>query len=445
MDETAATAEPDETAATAEPDETAEVPRSVCVVGLGHVGLSTAAMLADSGLAVHGFDVDEARLAAVRSGHAPADMGELEALVAKAVGAGRLTAGRAPAAADAFIIAVPTPTMHGNRPDLGYVRSAVDQIARVLDKGNLVVLESTTPVSTTEQVCDWLAAARPDLSMPHSIGEASDIRVAYCPERANPGRMLEELVHNDRIIGGVTPACAAEAAALYRSFAGGTCHLTTARTAELTKLTENAFRDVNIAFANEMSMVCQALGVDPWEMIGLANQHPRVDILQPGPGVGGHCIPIDPWFIADSEQRLTPLIRAARHVNDAKQSWVASEIISRCEGIESPVVACLGLSYKADVADLRGSPAVAVVRQLQKSLPGRFLVVEPHLSTLPAELAEHPKTELTNAATAIGAADMVALLTDHTEFRSVNRQQLTRKLLVDPRGFWARTTQASQT
>lgn len=406
------------------------------MVGLGHIGLATAAILADSGLRVHGFDIDPKRVAAVSEGRSPIQMPELEALVARAVRSGLLTADGAPAAADAFVVAVPTPLANGNVPDLSHVRSAVGQVALVLAKDNLVVIESTSPVGTTEQVCEWLGAARPDLSLPHRDGADSDIRVAYCPERANPGRLLEELIHNDRVIGGITPACAAEAAALYRIFVKGQCHLSTSRLAEMTKLAENAYRDVNIAFANEMSLACHALEVDPWEVIRLANRHPRVDILRPGPGVGGHCIPIDPWFITDSDERLTPLIRAARHVNDAKTGWVAKQIMSAAARIRSPLIAFLGLTYKADVWDLRGSPAVAVVRQIQDSLDGRLVCVDPHVSALPEKLAQHPQTQLSDLDSAVDAADIVVLLTDHRQFRSITRDQLEGKLLIDPRGFF---------
>jgi len=411
--------------------------QSVCLAGLGHIGLPTAAVLAEAGLQVYGFDIDERRVAAVNEGRSSVDLPELGTLVASVVRAGRLAAGRRPAAADAFVIAVPTPLGNGNVPDISHIRAAVGQIAPLLDKGNLVVLESTSPVGTTEQVCRWLAAARTDLSFPHDSGEDSDIRVAYCPERANPGRLLDELVNNDRVIGGITPACAERAGELYGVFVKGGCHLSDSRLAEMAKLAENAYRDVNIAFANEMSLVCHTLGVDPWEMIRLANRHPRVDILRPGPGVGGHCIPIDPWFITNSEERLAPLIRAARHVNDAKTDWVAKQVVSASERLGSPVIACLGLTYKADVADLRESPAVAVVKQLQSSIKGRLVCVEPHISALPDELAQHRQTELSDLDSAVEASEIVVLLTGHRRFRSLTGDRLAGKLLVDPRGFWA--------
>ncbi len=408
----------------------------VCIVGLGYVGLSTATILAQHGVDVHGCDIDAQRVAAVNAGTSPIDEPDLHRWVSNGAAAARLKASAAPAAADVFVIAVPTPLKANFTPDTGYVYAAVQSLAPFLEAGNLVILESTSPVGTTELVCEWLAELRADLSLPHRAGEASDIRVAYCPERVLPGCILDELVHNDRVIGGITPACAAEAATLYRIFARGTCHLTTARTAELVKLAENAYRDVNIAFANEMSLVCHGLSIDPWEVIELANRHPRVDILQPGPGVGGHCIPIDAWFIADSEPTLTPLIRTSRQVNDSKPTWVAAQVAAACAGIADPVIACLGLAYKANVSDLRESPALAVVKQVQATLQGRLLVVEPHISALPADLAGNPRTEMVELDTALDAADVVVLLTDHREFEHVERDRLSGKPVVDPRGFW---------
>ena len=378
----------------------------VCIAGLGYVGLPTAAVLAQRGVEVHGFDIDAGRVAAVNSDRSPIDEPGLAALVSDGVATGRLRAGCGPAAAEAFVVAVHTPLKENHVPDTRYIRDAVECIAPFLTAGNLLVLESTSPVGTTEAVCQWLALARPDLSFPHQAGEASDIRIAYCPERVLSGQILKELVHNDRVIGGITPACAAAAAELYRIFTKGACQLTTARTAEMVKLAENAYRDVNIAFANEMSLVCHGLGINPWQMIELANRHPRVDILAPGPGVGGHCIPVDPWFIADSAPGGTPLINAARQVNEAKASWVARQVLTAGRGIEYPVVACLGLAYKANVGDLRGSPAVAVVKQIQESLNGKVLVVEPHISALPAELAENSATGLVGLDSALDAAEI---------------------------------------
>ena len=310
----------------------------VCVVGLGYVGVPTAAVLAGHGMEVIGVDIDRERVETINSGASPFDEPGLDSLVAEVVASGALSARGEPAPADAFIIAVPTPIREDRSPDLSYVRAAVDNLAPVLGKGDLVVVESTCPVGTTERVCEWLASSRPDLTFPHSAGEASDIRVAYCAERILPGNALKELVANERVIGGVSPACAEAAKSLYEVFVEGACHVTTVRIAELAKLAENAFRDVNVAFANEMSLVCSALGIDPWKLIALANRHPRVEILKPGPGVGGHCIPVDPWFIADAAPHLTPLIQAARQVNDGMPKVVADRVIAECEGLNNPVV-----------------------------------------------------------------------------------------------------------
>ena len=411
----------------------------VCVLGLGYVGLSNAAALAGHVVEVIGVDIDSDRVEMINSGASPLNEPGLDSLIAEAVTAGRLVACGEPVPADAFIIAVPTPIGADYKPDMSYVRAAVDSLAPVMGVGNLVVIESTCPVGTTEAVCGWLASARPDLTFPHSDGDASDIRVAYCPERILPGRALEELVANDRVIGGISPACAAAAKRLYELFVEGTCYVTNARTAELVKLAENAFRDVNIAFANEISLVCDALDIDPWELIGLANRHPRVGILSPGPGVGGHCIPIDPWFIADTSPHLTPLIQAARQVNDGMPKAIADRVIAECKRLDKPVVACLGLAYKSDVADLRESPAIAVIKHLQRRLRGQILVVEPFVSTLPADIADDGATKLVGLDDGLAAADVVVLLTDHSVFADISRESLASKVVIDSRGTWDRS------
>ena len=413
----------------------------VCVVGLGYVGVPTAAVLAGHGMEVIGVDIDPERVETINSGASPFDEPGLDSLVADVVASGALSARGEPAPADAFIIAVPTPIRKDRSPDLSYVRAAVDNLALVLGKGDLVVVESTCPVGTTERVCEWLASSRPDLTFPHSAGEASDIRVAYCAERILPGNALKELVANERVIGGVSPACAEAAKSLYEVFVEGACHVTTVRTAELAKLAENAFRDVNVAFANEISLVCSALGIDPWNLIALANRHPRVEILKPGPGVGGHCIPVDPWFIADAAPHLTPLIQAARQVNDGMPKVVADRVIAECEGLDAPVVTCLGLAYKADAADLRESPATEVVKHLQGRMNGRILVVEPFVSELPDEVADDRSTELVGLDEGLKAADVVVLLTDHSVFAGISLESLASKSVVDSRGLWDRSGQ----
>ena len=410
--------------------------RSVCVIGIGYVGLPTAATLAASGINVIAVDVDEQIVSAVNDGTVATVEPGLSGLIRSAREAGNLVAQTMPESADAFLISVPTPHDVDNAPDLSYVERVACSIAPVLKQGDLVVLESTCPVGTTEKLCAWLASRRGDLSFPHNAGEGSDVRVAYSAERAIPGDLLRELLHNDRVIGGITNACTARAGRLYRLFVRGTCHLTDVRTAELAKLVENAYRDVNIAFANEVSVVCNALGVDPWELIALANRHPRVDILRPGPGVGGHCIPVDPWFIVDSAPDLTPLIRTARHVNSEMPRWVADQVIAACATVNEPTVACFGLSYKANVGDLRESPAITVVRHLQAAGISMILVVEPYINALPPALPNTKTIRLVALDAALTTANILLLLTDHSEFRTLNQKDFQDKFVIDTRGAW---------
>ena len=408
------------------------------MVGLGYVGLPTAAVLASRGVDVIGVDIDGDRVEEINSRSTPFDEPGLDSLVDSSVASGTLTARTDPVPADAFVVAVPTPVREDRSPDVSYVRAAVEGLAPMLSKGNLVVVESTCPVGTTEKVCEWLSMARPDLTFPHTVGETSDIRVAYCAERILPGNALKELVKNDRVIGGVSSSCAHAAKRLYETFVEGVCRVTDVRTAELSKLSENAFRDVNIAFANEISMVCKALGIDPWEMIALANRHPRVDILNPGPGVGGHCIPVDPWFIADAAPDLTAMIQTARRVNDDMPKVIADRVIAACEGIDNPVVVCLGLAYKADASDLRESPSIEVIKRLQGYFEGRLLVVEPFVSELPAELRGDGKTKLVGLDEGLAQADVVVLLTNHSAFLDIDGEVLSSKAVVDSRGLWKR-------
>ena len=295
------------------------------VVGLGYIGLPTAAMFAHAGLSVVGVDVNSRTVGIVNAGSAHIKENGLEEILADTVSAGRLRATLRAEPADAFIIAVPTPVQHDHSPDLSHVEAASRLIAPVLKKGDLIILESTCPVGTTRRLAGLLAAERPDLEFPDGTG-AADVCLAYCPERVIPGRMLEELVENDRIVGGIMPCCAERAARLYGTFVRGQCLITDDRTAEMVKLAENTFRDVNIAFANELSVICDRLDIDVWELIRLANHHPRVKILQPGSGVGGHCIAVDPWFIVDSAAAEARLIRTAREVNDAKPEWDVQQV-----------------------------------------------------------------------------------------------------------------------
>ncbi len=408
----------------------------ICVLGLGYVGLPTAAVFASRGVDVLGVDIDQRAVALINDGKVHIVEPDLDILVKGAVAAGKLRAKTIPETADAFIIAVPTPFTDGKKPDLSYVKAAVESLAPVVKKGDLVIIESTCPVGTTDQASGWLAAARPDLSFPDGAGDAADIQIAHSPERVLPGRVLIELVRNDRVVGGVSPRCAKRAAQLYRIAIEGECLLSSARTAELVKLSENAYRDVNIAFANELSLVCDALDIDAWEAIRLANRHPRVNILNPGPGVGGHCIAVDPWFIVDSAPDITPLIKAARGVNDSKPAHIANSVRDAARGKGTASIACLGLAYKADIDDLRESPAVAVVVDLARSGDLTLNVVEPYCQELPGPLQNQPGVTLTSLETALQTCDIIVLLTDHTPFRDMVPDDYPDKTILDTRGLW---------
>ncbi len=410
---------------------------SVCVVGLGYVGLPTAAILASRGVRVIGVDVDGTAVSLVNQGRVHIVEPDLDILVNGAVATGNLRASAVPEAAEAFIIAVPTPFTDANKPDLSYVSAAVRSVAPVLKKSDLIVIESTSPVGTTEMVSAQLAGLRPDLTFPHQAEEdEADILLAYSPERVLPGRVLLELVRNDRVIGGLGRRCAQRAAELYGVFVKGECLITSARTAELVKLAENSFRDVNIAFANELSQVCEHVGIDVWDVVALANRHPRVDILKPGPGVGGHCIAVDPWFIVDSAPEQTTLIRTARQVNDAMPHRVAGQVRQALRDAGGGPIACLGLSYKADIDDLRESPAVEIVRALGENPGDGILVVEPHVDTLPVDLAGLSGVRLVNLDRALEEAAIVVLLVDHQPFRAIERSRLAGKVVIDTRGVW---------
>ena len=419
------------------------------VIGLGYVGLPTAAILATNGMDVVGVEVNRQTITSVNAGQAHFVEAELDTLLQAVVASGRLRATDAPQAADCFVIAVPTPLCEGScEPDLSQVEAAAHAIATVLAPGNLVILESTSPVGTTQRVCEILAERRPDLRFPvatttsqagrrsMSDRESIDVHVAHCPERVMPGRMLRELIENDRIIGGMTPACAKAAQDFYRRFVRGECILTDARTAELSKLAENAYRDVNIAFANELSTICDAADVDVWELIRLANRHPRVNILQPGPGVGGHCIAVDPWFLVAKAPDEAQLTRAARQVNDAMPARVVRKILDAVGGIVRPTIACLGLAFKPDIDDLRGSPAVTVVESLAQQQVGQILAVEPYINALPPQLAQQSKVKLVALDKALQQADAVVLLVHHQAFVDLDTQRLQGKKTIDTRGVW---------
>ena len=410
--------------------------KRIAVFGLGYVGLPVCAVFASRGFEVIGVDIDSSVVNVINSGQIHIVEPDLDMLVQAAVSAGKLRATLQPEPADVFIIAVPTPFKEGNEPDLTYVQKATSMIAPQLKKNNLIVLESTSPVGTTEQICAWIGELRPDLVLPDPSREKSDIHIAHCPERVLPGSVLRELVDNDRIVGGVSPSCAAAAADLYQAFVKGEVYLTNARTAELAKLVENAFRDVNIAFANELSLICEKLNINVWELIELANKHPRVNILKPGPGVGGHCIAVDPWFIVAVAADQAKVIRAAREVNDGKPLAVFNKVKSAASKLRQPVIACLGLSYKADIDDLRESPALHIVEMLAREKVGDILVVEPNVKRLPPSLAEFSNVRRSELHAALNAADVIVLLVDHRQFKRVDRELLNLKIVVDTRGFW---------
>jgi UDP-N-acetyl-D-mannosaminuronic acid dehydrogenase len=406
---------------------------TVSVIGLGYIGLPTAAVLASRGVEVVGVDVNATAVNEINEGRAHFFEPELDAMVRGTVQEGRLRAVLQPEPADAFIIAVPTPLTADRAPDLSYIEAAGVSIAPVLKAGDLIILESTSPVGTLERLAATLAAARPDFAFPADGSDASDILMAYCPERIIPGRMMTELVENDRIVGGLTKAATAAASALYDTFVRGKIVPTDARTAEMVKLTENAYRDVNIAFANELSMVCDGLDIDPWEVIDLANHHPRVNILQPGPGVGGHCIAVDPWFIVHSASETAPLMRTAREVNDRKPDFVVEKIMALASSGDR--IACLGLAYKADTDDLRESPAIEIVEALCRKHDGEIMLVEPNIAQLPPRLSL-PNAKLVVMDEAMNNADVLALLVDHREFRSIAPEVIWSKKSIDTRGLW---------
>ncbi|MEM7093789.1 MAG: UDP-N-acetyl-D-mannosamine dehydrogenase [Actinomycetota bacterium] len=401
------------------------------VVGLGYIGLPTAALFAASGMRVRGVDVAPAVVDAVNRGAPHIVEPGLDKIVATATSSGGLVASTELQPSDVFVIAVPTPFRGDHEPDLSAVEAAAASIAPHLRPNDLVVLESTSPVGATESLARWISDRRPDLG----LGADHGIAIAYCPERVLPGNIMHELVHNDRLIGGLTPSCAERAAEFYRRVVKGECRNTTARTAELAKLTENAFRDVNIAFANELSLVAHDVDVDVWELIELANLHPRVNILRPGPGVGGHCIAVDPWFIAHASEN-TPLIRTARGVNDAKPAWVVDRVLEAIAAIEEPVVACLGLSYKPDIDDLRESPAIEVVRLLSELERMRVIAVEPNIGALPAPLVNRA-VDFASLDHALAEADVVVGLVPHAEVLQIPAERLEGKILVDPAGIFA--------
>lgn len=414
-----------------------EVKPDVCVVGLGYIGLPTAAIIARAGCKVLGLDVTQSVVDTINRGEIHIEEADLDGLVHAVVQRGTLRASTTIAPADVFVIAVPTPFAKDGHhtPDVSYVMAAATEVAAVLKAGDTVILESTSPVGTTEQMRDLMAGLRPDLKFPGKCSGTPDVSIAYCPERVLPGRILEELAGNDRSIGGITPRCARKALAFYKRFVRGTCVTTDARSAEMTKLVENAYRDVNIAFANELSIVADKMGLDVWEVIRLANRHPRVNILTPGPGVGGHCIAVDPWFIVNGAPDDTPLIQAARGVNDGKMHHVIERATALIEAHPHEKVACLGLAFKANIDDFRESPARFVAARLARKFGDRISVVEPYAAELPIEFTD-TGAKAVDLDTALEECGVLIVLVDHDVFRSVPLAERAGKVVYDTRGIW---------
>lgn len=411
---------------------------TVAVIGLGYIGLPTAAILATNGLDVIGVDVSHKTVDAVNDGRVPFVEPDLGIHVAGAVSQGRLKATTETPPADAFIVAVPTPFLEDKSADLGYIEAAARGIAPVLQGGELVILESTSPPGATRHLGEYIVALRPDLSLDGTDGKPA-ILLAHCPERVLPGKVMIELVTNDRIVGGLTPQAAELAKELYSVFCQGEILLTDDVTAEMAKLVENSYRDVNIAFANELSIISDKLGVNVWELIRLANHHPRVNILQPGPGVGGHCIAVDPWFIVAAAPEESQLIKTAREVNDSKPGWVVDQLIRALEGApENASIAVLGLAFKADIDDLRESPAIQIAVDIAGRLPShRIRVAEPHVASLPVSLERMPNVDLVDLESAVEHAHVVVVLVDHDEVRGLDPEIFVGKTVIDTRGLWS--------
>ena len=415
---------------------------TISVIGLGYIGLPTAAAFASHQKKVVGVDINQHAVDTINRGAIHIVEPDLDLLVKQAVDDGFLRAVTQPEPADAFLIAVPTPFKGDHQPDMKFVESAARSLAPVLKKGDLIILESTSPVGATEQMAAWLAEARTDLSFPQQAGEQADISIAYCPERVLPGQVMVELIKNDRVIGGMTARCSQRASELYNIFLKGECVVTNSRTAEMCKLTENSFRDVNIAFANELSLICDAQGINVWELIALANRHPRVNILQPGPGVGGHCIAVEPWFIVAQNPELARIIRTAREVNDSKPHWVVDRVkaaLADCltatgKRAADVKIACFGLAFKPNIDDLRESPAVEVTHLIADWHAGETWAVEPNVHQLPVSLAE--KVTLHSLEEALESADLLVMLVDHASFKAIPAAQVDQAWIVDTKGVW---------
>lgn len=394
----------------------------ICVIGLGYIGLPTSAIMAAKGFSVLGIDVNAKVVETINNGKIHITEPDLDLFVRAAVQSGKLRAALKPEAADVFIIAVPTPFKEGKKPDMSFVEQATAAICPVLQPGNLVILESTSPPQTCEKIIGPIlenAGLKPGI----------DVHLAHCPERVLPGQIMREVVENDRVIGGLTPESAEKAKELYSTFVTGQIHLTDSTTAEMVKLVENSFRDVNIAFANELSIICERLNLNVWELIKLANLHPRVNILRPGPGVGGHCIAVDPWFIVDSCPEEARLIKTARIVNDSKPDFVVDRIRQAADRLKDPIIGIFGLSYKQDIDDLRESPAMSIARKVKAEKLGKMFVCEPFIK-------EHAEFELIEADKLVRQADIIVLLVPHRQFKNIDKELLKPKIVIDTCGIW---------
>jgi UDP-N-acetyl-D-mannosaminuronic acid dehydrogenase len=415
---------------------------TISVIGLGYIGLPTAAMFASRKKQVIGVDVNQDAVDTINRGEIHIVEPDLDMLVSATVQRGFLKAVTSPEPSDAFLIAVPTPFKPIDdakipEPDISYIHNAVEAIAPVLKKGDLVILESTSPVGTTEKIAQWLAKYREDLTFPQQVGEGADINIAHCPERVLPGKVVTELVHNDRVIGGMTRRCSERSVELYKTFVMGDCVITNARTAEMAKLTENSSRDVQIAFANELSMICDELDIDVWELISLANRHPRVNILQPGPGVGGHCIAVDPWFIVSKTPDIAKIIHTARKVNDYKPEWVIEKVNAAIgsylqkhpeKTAAEVTIACYGLTFKPDIDDLRESPALDIASTIAREHCGEVLAIEPNIKVLP-----DTTLRLVTIDESLSKTDIHVMLVDHSQFKKI---KLNDEFVIDTKGIW---------
>ncbi len=401
--------------------------KKICIIGLGYVGLPTACILSSRGFKVIGMDVDQTLVKKLNQVNIDTPEPELANLVNSAIKSNKFIAKISPEEADGFIICVPTPLTDDHKADLSYVKNATKSILPYLKKGNLVILESTVPPGTTEGIL------KPILEK-SGLKVGNELYLVHCPERVLPGNILKELIENDRIIGGINPESAESAKEIYQSFVEGEIYLTDATTAEMVKLVENSFRDVNIAFANELSRICDKLNLKIWEVIELANKHPRVNILKPGPGVGGHCVAVDPFFIVEKTPEEAKLIKTAHCINDSMPDYIVKKIERAVEEakIKSLVIACLGITYKAGTSDLRESPALKIVRRLrEKGYTVR--ACDPYVK----HFTEFPLLSLEQA---VEGADCLVLLVDHKEFKGIKLEALLKKMrgntIIDTRGIW---------